>query len=143
MADTRKSKPEPPKTLSFEQIKLCNMLADPEERVMTKSDIAKKIGVTRRTIYNWLEREDVWAYRDALIDYYTDGEYGTAWKSLIKSVKKGNVTAIKLYFELKQRYVPPHQVTELKMQDATANINIVTNIPRPKEESKDDSDEED
>lgn len=131
--EVEKAKPSPPETMSSNHIKLCNMLADPEYRMLTKTSLAQHLGVSRPTLYKYLERKDVQEYTKELVDYYTDGELANVWKALIRQCKRGDVKAIKLYYEMKQLYVPPQQVVDLQMKDATANINIITNIPRPED----------
>lgn len=125
------AKPVAPSTLSSRHIKLCELIADPENRMLTRTDMAKRLGVTRPTVYNYLARQDVQNYIKDLVEFYTDGELATVWKALIKQCKRGDTRAIKLFFEMKQLYVPPQQVVDLQMKDANATINIITNIPRP------------
>lgn len=130
-ASTQKSKPEPPETLNSTMRKLCEMMADPEFKMLSKTDMAKELKISRPTLYSYQERLDVRIYVRGLIDYYSDEELGNVWKSLVKACKKGNVNAMRLYFEMKQMYVPPAQVSELHLKDANAQINIISNIPRP------------
>lgn len=127
-------KPEPPSTLTPKQIELANMLTDPEHKLMTKTDMATKLKISRPTLYTYLERKDLIDYANSLLDYYTDGAVGDVWKALIKTATKGNVGAIKLFFEMKQMYVPPQQVAELTSRQSMTNINIISNIPRPPRE---------
>lgn len=127
------AKPIPPSTMNSNHIMLCNMLADPEYRLMTKTAMAEKMKISRQTLYKYLERKDVRTYTTELVEYFTDGELGNVWKSLVNTCKKGNVNAIRLYFEMKRMYTPPNQVTELMMKDASATINVISNIPRPQE----------
>lgn len=132
------ARPVPPATLKSNHILLCEMLADPEYRLMTKTAMAEKLDVSRQTLYKYLDRQDVRTYTTELVEYFTDGELGNVWKSLVNTCKKGNVNAIRLYFEMKRMYTPPNQVTELMMKDASATINVVTNIPRPQQEDTND-----
>lgn len=134
--EVEKVKPSPPKTMSKNHIKLCNMLADPEYRMLTKTSLAEKLGISRPTLYKYLERKDVQDYTRKLVDYYTDGELANVWKSLIRQCKRGDTRAIKLYYEMKQLYIPPQQVVDLQMKDAKATINIISNIPRPEEKEE-------
>lgn len=130
--DIEMAKPSPPPTLSNKQILLCNMMSDPEQRMLNKTDMATKLGVSRPTLYKYLDRKDVQDYIKELVNFYTDGEIGNIWKAHIRECKRGNIQAIKLFYEMKQMYVPPQQVIDLKTKDATATINIISNIPRPK-----------
>ena len=126
-------KPQPPEELNKNQRFFANMMADPEYRILNKTDMARKLGVSRPTLYKYLENSKVQSYIKDLVDYYTDTELSNVWKALIKQCKRGDIKAIKLYFEMKQLYVPPQQVVDFKMKDANATINIVSNIPRPED----------
>ena len=125
--------PQPPEELNKNQRFFANMMADPEYRILNKTDMARKLGVSRPTLYKYLENSKVQSYIKDLVDYYTDTELSNVWKALIKQCKRGDIKAIKLYFEMKQLYVPPQQVVDFKMKDANATINIVSNIPRPED----------
>jgi hypothetical protein len=131
MTTREQAKPVPPKSLSKQMIVFCNLEADPEERNLTRKAQGEKIGVTERTIHNWKERLDVINYTNELVEYYTDWAIAGVWKALVKSAQKGNVSAMRLFFEMKQKYVPPHQVVDLQTKGELANINIITSIPRP------------
>lgn len=128
------ARPVPPDTMNTNHLLLCEMLADPEYRLMTKTAMAEKLNISRQTLYRYLDRHDVRTYTRELVEYFTDGELGNVWKALVNTCKKGNVNAIRLYFEMKHMYTPPNQVTELMMRDANATINVISNIPRPQQE---------
>lgn len=81
------------------------MLANPDFRG-TITELCGIIGVPRRTLYNWLGDDSFRAEVDGLIERYTDSELSRVWKALMKLVDKGNLNAIKLYFELKGKYKP-------------------------------------
>lgn len=132
--DIEMAKPTAPSTLSKKQRELCHMMADPDFRILSKTDMADKLKISRPTLYKYLERKDVQDYIKELVDFYTDGELGNIWKAHIRECKRGNISAIKLFYEMKQMYVPPNQVVDLKMKDANATINIITSIPRPSKE---------
>ncbi len=90
--------------LSAKQIKAAEMLANPELD-SNRSAIIKKVGVSRSTFYDWLKDTTFTSYVCELIDAYTDADYSAVWKALIERCKRGDVQAIKLYFELKGKYV--------------------------------------
>lgn len=69
----------------------------------TKSDIAEKAGVTSRTLYRWLRNPDFVALVNQLVAQYADAELAMVWKSLCKQIQAGNLQAIRLYFELRER----------------------------------------
>ena len=45
------AKPVPPATMKSNHILLCEMLADPEYRLMTKVAMAEKLDISRQTLY--------------------------------------------------------------------------------------------
>lgn len=125
------SKPEPPKGMLPNEIQLCEMLADPEYALMSKTKIAEKIGISRQRLYVYMSRQRVLEYMNALVAYYTDLEMPGVWKALVKKAKAGDMGAIKLYFEMKGKYIPPSVRAELDLKGMQATINIISRIPRP------------
>lgn len=85
------------------QKKAAAMLADPTF-TGTISDLCEEIGVARSTFYNWMESAVFRTYVDSLIGVYTDAELSKAWKALMRLVDRGDIQAIKLFFELKGKY---------------------------------------
>ena len=83
--------------------RLAEMLVNPDN-FATVTDICETVGVARSTFYKWLREPEYLEYIQGLIDRFTDSELAAVWKSLIIECKKGNVQAIKLYFELKGKY---------------------------------------
>lgn len=79
------------------------MLANPDFKG-TITELIETVGVPRTTFYRWLDDERYVDYINSLIQKYTDSELSAVWKSLINECRKGNVQAIKLYFELKGKY---------------------------------------
>jgi AcrR family transcriptional regulator len=79
------------------------MLASPDF-CGTITELCEEVGVPRRTLYNWLGDEAFCAEVNRLIDRYTDSELSRVWKSLMRLIDKGDLQAIKLYFELKGKY---------------------------------------
>lgn len=89
--------------LTGKRRKAAEMLANPEFRG-TITELCNTIGVPRRTLYNWLGDDAFRSEVDGLIERYTDSELSRVWKSLMRLIDKGNLNAIKLYFELKGKY---------------------------------------
>ncbi|WP_203289840.1 phBC6A51 family helix-turn-helix protein [Metabacillus sp. cB07] len=89
--------------LKPEQLRMANLLADPSE-TGTIVELCKKADVPRRTFYRWMEKKYFTDYVDSLIEVHTDAELGSVWKALSREAVKGNIHAIKLFFEMKQRY---------------------------------------
>ena len=91
--------------LSETQRKMAEMLADPESEHRTISEICEAVGIDRSTYYkHWRNSEKFRNYVDELIRKYTDSELAAVWRSLIKRCFDGDVSAIKLFFELKGKY---------------------------------------
>lgn len=85
----------------------------------TKSDIAREAGVTSRTLYRWLRNPDFVALVNQLVAQYADAELAMVWKSLCKQIKAGNLQAIRLYFELRER---SKQTASNQLQDQTSKL---------------------
>lgn len=85
----------------------------------TKSDIAEKAGVTSRTLYRWLRNPDFVALVNQLVAQYADAELAMVWKSLCKQIQAGNLQAIRLYFELRER---GKQTASDQLQDQTSKL---------------------
>lgn len=98
------------------QKKVAEVLANPDY-TGTITDLINSVGVPRTTFYRWLDDERYVSYINSLIDKYTDSELASVWKSLITKCKRGDVQAIKLYFELKGKYTAKIQT------NISANIN--------------------
>lgn len=81
------------------------MLVNPEDR-RSKKDKYESIGLTERTFYRWLKDTRFIDYVNSQINKYTDAELPEMWKALINQGKRGNMAAIKMYFELKNKYTP-------------------------------------
>lgn len=69
----------------------------------TKEDIAREAGVSRATLYRWLRNPEFIAIVNGLVAQYSDAELGMVWKALCKKIQAGDMQAIKLYFELRER----------------------------------------
>ena len=104
--------------ITSKQKKMAEMLVNPEfEGNIT--ELCEICGVARSTFYKWMRNEEFTKYLDEQIDLYTNSELSAIWKSLIKKCKQGDVAAIKLYFELKDKY---------KMNIETYEVRIVDDI---------------
>lgn len=69
----------------------------------TKQDIADAAGVARSTLHRWMRNPDFIKIVNELVEKYADAELGMVWKALSRKIQAGDVQAIKLYFELRQR----------------------------------------
>lgn len=91
------------KRLSKKQLAVAELLADPSF-MGTITELCARCDVPRRTFYNWRDEPLFCEYVDSLIDKYTDSELASVWKSLIRACMDGNVQAMRLYFELKNKF---------------------------------------
>ena len=93
------------------QIKMAEMLADPESEHRTITELCGEIGVDRSTYYKYRRNNPKFReYVDDLIEKYTDSATAEVWRSLIKKCIAGDLNAIKLFFELKGKYKQQVQV---------------------------------
>jgi len=80
---------------------MAQLLLNPEDR-RTKTDKMKEVGVPQRTFYKWMKDKRFINYINSQITQYTDGELSEVWKALINQCKRGNIQAMKLFFEMKE-----------------------------------------
>lgn len=85
------------------QIFVAQLLVNPDDK-RTKEQKAQAAGITYKTLWEWMKDERFVGYLNAQIDKYTDAEVAEVWKALIRKCKQGDVSAIKLFFELKGMY---------------------------------------
>lgn len=98
---------------SVKQIAIVEMLLNPEDR-RSKGDKLKEAGVPHRTFYNWMKDKRFIDYMNSKLDLYTDGELSDIWKALINQCKRGNIQAIKLFFEMKE--LTPNKIAAAKQK---------------------------
>lgn len=90
---------------------------------MDLTGICEKIGISINTFIQWLETDEFCGYIENLTGKAVIENFPAVWKSLLEQCKKGNVQAIKLYFELKDKY---KQDTDT----AAKLVNILDDIPK-------------
>lgn len=88
---------------NVKQRKAAEMLVNPEFSGSV-TELCREVGIARSTYYRWLDDPEYFNYISGLIDKYTNAELAAVWKALLAEAKKGNVSALKLYFELKGKY---------------------------------------
>lgn len=93
--------------LNKKQIQLAEMLANPDF-CGTVTQLCEQCGVARSTFYRWLDQPEFRAYLDGLISKYADSELAAVWKALLRRCGCGDIQAIKLYFELRERTTSSH-----------------------------------
>lgn len=64
----------------------------------------KEAGVSRTRFYEWMKDQRFIDYMNSQIDKYTDSELADVWKALLRKCKMGDISAIKLFFEMKGLY---------------------------------------
>lgn len=100
------------------------LLADPEF-TGNICDLCDTIGVARSTFYRWMSTEEFRAHVDQMIGVYTDAELSRAWKALMRLVDRGDIQAIKLFFELKGKYKTGAAVESDKLDGLVAAVKEV------------------
>lgn len=90
--------------------------------------ICEKVGISEKTFCQWLEDEEFLKYLLNLVEKYTIGEVAAVWKSLLEQCIKGNIQAIKLYFELKNKYKQDTNVAAMNL------VQILDDIPKEKQD---------
>jgi len=83
--------------------KAAEMLANPDIR--TKKEISDELEIAESTLYSWLRDEDFIEKVNSKIDKYTDAKTAEVWQALIDRAVDGDIPAIKLFFEMKEKYV--------------------------------------
>ena len=95
------------------------MVANPE--ITTNKEIYESLDISEATFYRWKNEQEFIDMVNSKIDKYTDQALPDVWEALIKQAEKGNTRAIKLYFEMKNKY---KQRVELGV-DKLPTINLV------------------
>lgn len=92
------------------QVKVVSMLLD-IENYSSKTEVCKKARVASKTLANWFEDANFIAFFNAQINLLVKGSIGDVWQSLIKKASNGDVSAMKLFFELTGKYKERKEVT--------------------------------
>lgn len=106
-----------------EKIKAAEMCANPDYE--TNKQIVDELSVSKTTFYRWKNQQEFIDLVNSKIDKYTDRELPSIWGALVKEAQDGNTNAIKLYFEMKNKY---KQRVELGV-DKLPTINLVRGNP--------------
>ncbi|WP_152671360.1 phBC6A51 family helix-turn-helix protein [Desulfosporosinus acididurans] len=80
---------------------MAELLLDPEDR-RTKKEKCAEVGITPKTLWKWMNDARYVDFVNSQLDRYTNGELAEVWRALINQCKRGNVQAIKLFFEMKE-----------------------------------------
>ena len=87
------------------------------------SDIYSQIGINEETFYKWLKDEGFKKYMEDAVSAHIIGENPKVVKSLIDQCKKGNSTALKIYFDLKNKE---------KSETEKIYVTILDDVPNEK-----------
>lgn len=68
------------------------------------SKLCEELDITRSTFYRWYERKEFKEYIRVLLNQYTESELVNVWKAVVESAKKGNLQALKIFFDFKNAY---------------------------------------
>ena len=107
-----------------EQVKLAEVLVNPEDR-RSKTEKMNSLGVPRATFYRMIKDKNFLNYMKEQIDAMTDGELPEIWKAHVLKCKRGDIPAIKLFYEMKGMYV---ERKELEITGANGGPIEVNNI---------------
>ena len=82
---------------------LAELLANPEDR-RTQTAKFEEANVPSKTFYRWKKDKRFIDYVNSLIPAFTDTQIPVAWRALCNQAAKGNIQAVKLFFEMKNMY---------------------------------------
>lgn len=85
------------------QIKMAQLLLNPEDR-RTKQEKCKEVGITHKTLWTWMKDKRYVDYVNGQLEQYTNAEMSDVWRALLMQCKRGNIQAIKLFFEMKEMH---------------------------------------
>ena len=86
---------------SSKQIKMADLLLNPEDR-RTKKEKCEEVGIAFKTLWTWMNDDRFLKYLSDRIDRYTNGALPEVWRALVQQCNRGNVNAMRLYFEMKE-----------------------------------------
>ena len=93
-------------------------------------DLCEKCGITFEVFNSWLEDTKFKTLLEKSLEKHNYEEISVVWKALIDLCEKGNIQAIKFYFELRDKYKGAS--TPL----AENLIQIIDDIPKGGEEEE-------
>lgn len=95
----------------------------------------EEVGVSRKTFYSWMKDKRFVDYINSQIGQYTDGELADVWKALLLQCKRGNIQAIKLYFEMKELH-PDIKIKREELKQGAGDDKPIEIIIKRKGEGK-------
>ena len=109
---------------SSKQIEIVELLINPDDK-RSKLDKMAAADVRKSTFYDWMKDERFVDYMNTQIEKYTDGELSEVWKALIRKCKQGDISAIKLFFEMKGMYSERKKLEVAGANGGPMELNIV------------------
>lgn len=111
---------------------MVELLIDLDDR-RNKEEKCKEVGISRRTLYNWFQDANFVAYMNNKLELSTEAELVDMWRSLKSVAKRGNVQALRTFFELKGKL---NNRMELTGKDGgpietQGNVIVEFNMPKP------------
>ncbi|MDQ7094200.1 phBC6A51 family helix-turn-helix protein [Desulfosporosinus sp. PR] len=100
---------------------MAELLLNPEDR-RTKQEKCNEVGIAFTTLWKWMKDKRYVDYVNSQLDQYTNSELTDIWKSLIMQCKRGNIQAIKLFFEMKELH-PSIKIEQAKFDIDKAKAN--------------------
>lgn len=101
------------KELNAGQLKLVELLANPETADLSPDELAEECGVSRQTIWKWKKLDLVWDKVYQLAYTNLNQSVPLVYSALSKKAVSGNTKAIELYLKFLGMYV---ERTETKVQ---------------------------
>lgn len=95
------------------------MLSDPSEEA-TLTEILEKTNTSENLFLKWVSNGTFKEELRKSVDMYAEMEYANIFKALIKKCRSGDLSAIKLFMELKGK--KPEEVQD---KDFNISVNIV------------------
>lgn len=87
------------------QLKLIEILGNPEKANMTEEEIAKECGVTRGTTYRWKQDPELWDMVYKLAYDNLNKELPKVYAALADKAINGNIKAVELYLKFIGKYI--------------------------------------
>ena len=103
------AKKGPGGAITARQARLARMLGDPGQADLTQVEMAKELGVGVTTIKRWKALPEVQEAVNKHLDKYLTAMKPDALRALHKEIKKGDIAAIRLFFNLLGENVQRHE----------------------------------
>ncbi len=72
-------------------------------------ELCRQMGIRPATFYKWWDDPAFRAYLQQHMEKYISAAQWSIWRALVKKCKAGDVSAIKLYFEMRSKTKPLDQ----------------------------------